>query len=701
MDTGSELSFIDSKLVDELQLKVEGNSTLRLKTFGTKLAKEEKHRIVHVDLVDRMGDTHPCKLYDCAILTSKTAEPQLTDEDLSYIKERGLHLSTKTNKDIHPRVLLGCDYLWELMENEKHNLPSGMHLIGTKFGFMLSGKKKKPVTKAASTTLQTSSEDNELDIYDNYWKMESSGIEEYTGTEKEDKQIQEDRILKKFKETIVRKKDGYYVRLPWKEPHEYLPDNRSIALARLKSLLRQYEDRKEFLQEFDNIFKDQLQKGIIEVVEENAGKPRPKGKIIHYLAHQAVVNPEKRTNRKRIDWLTNDDILVARCDGEPLKRVTKRAVLHVNASVFDPLGWLTPLMVRNKHFFQQLWLKPYGWDDLLSEEDQEQWKKLWESIAGFSKQLPRKLGTKQGNYQLIACSDASTYALAAAVYIRQGTEQHLLIAKSKLPSLKMSHTIPKLEINALTIAGRLLLSTFEELKKTINIKTVYLLSDSEIALLAEERKPTEGYRSLTDCATRGLTAEELQHHIWWDGPPTSLTDENAIYEGLERFQLPPDPAEVLQISNASHPLIQVERFSSLRRLKRTVADGESKSNTPSRAQNVKRKSAKRPVNSLIPLELLDSDPGREYLPTHKNPPTPTELPSEPSPETPGRPKRNTSKQYPYSPEEYEINSISTDEKSVTQSNTSIFRMANDPNEFIDNFMNTFNERSSMSEESEL
>ncbi|CAJ0589662.1 unnamed protein product [Cylicocyclus nassatus] len=475
---------------------------------------------------------------------------------------------------------------------------------------------------------------------------------------------------------------------------------------------------------------------------------------------------------------------------------------------FDPLGWLTPLMVRNKHFFQQLWLKPYGWDDLLSEEDQEQWNKLWD-IAGFTKQLPRKLGTKQGNYQLIACSDASTYALAAAVYIRQGTEQHLLIAKSKLPSLKMPHTIPKLEINALTIAGRLLLSTFEELKKIININTVYLLSDSEIALswlknespqkatgvlvtnrIKEIKKIAKkleqegvntyfGYMNTkvnpADCATRGLTAEELQHHIWWDGPPTSLTDENASYEGLERFQLPPDPAEVLQISHAGHPLIQEERFSSLRRLKRTIAYvgkflNKLAENLPEEPkQKIRRASGiqeatdrlqgadlmqadrtiiklhqkehealitvneqrklnitrddkgtenpnqirqvelrmsngrvtKRPVNSLIPLELLDSDPDHEHLPTHENPPTPTELPSEPSPETPGRPKRNPSKQYPYSPEEYEINSISTYEKSVTQSNTSIFRMANDPNEFIDNFMNTFNERSSMFEESQL
>ncbi|CAJ0608218.1 unnamed protein product [Cylicocyclus nassatus] len=498
-------------------------------------------------------------------------------------------------------------------------------------------KKKKPVTKTASTTLQTSCEDNELDIYDNYWKMESTGIEEYTGTEKEAKKIQEDQILKKFKETIVRKPDGYYVRLPWKEPHEYLPDNRSIALARLKSLLRQYEDRKEFLQEFDNIFKDQFQKGIIEVVEDKAGKPRPKGQIIHYLAHQAV----KTINIKTVYLLSDSEIALS-------------------------------------------WLK---------------------------NESPQK---------------------TTGVLVTNRIKEIKKIAK-------------KLE------------------QEGVNTYFGYINTKVNPA----------------DCATRGLTAEELQNHIWWDGPPTSLTDENAIYEGLERFQLTPDPAEVLQISNASHPLIHVERFSSLRRLKRTVAyvgiflnklaknlPEESKQKirrasgiqeatdklqgadlmqaertiiklhqkehealitaNEQRKLNITRddkgtenpnqirqvelrmpngKVTKRPVNSLIPLELLDSDPGHEQLSTHEHPSAPTqpELPSEPSPETPRRPKRSPSRYYPYSLEEYEINSITTDEKSITQPNTYIFRMQEQGQgyESLDSFLQTLNQRRSMFNEKEL
>ncbi|VDM85987.1 unnamed protein product [Strongylus vulgaris] len=130
--------------------------------------------------------------------------------------------------------------------------------------------------------------------------MESSGTEEYTGTEKEEKKMLDDRILKKFKETTVKRPDGYYVRLPWKEAHEHLPDNKSIAVARLKALLKQYEDRKDFLQELQQIFKEQLEKGIIEEVTKEMDRYKSKSNVIHYLAYQVVMTPGKRTTPKRI-----------------------------------------------------------------------------------------------------------------------------------------------------------------------------------------------------------------------------------------------------------------------------------------------------------------------------------------------------------------------------------------------------------------
>ncbi|VDM85549.1 unnamed protein product, partial [Strongylus vulgaris] len=63
---------------------------------------------------------------------SKTVDPEITEEDLQYIEENGLELSSNTEDSDQPRILLGCDYLWEVMDSDKHKLPSGMHLISTK-----------------------------------------------------------------------------------------------------------------------------------------------------------------------------------------------------------------------------------------------------------------------------------------------------------------------------------------------------------------------------------------------------------------------------------------------------------------------------------------------------------------------------------------------------------------------------------------
>ncbi|KIH44063.1 hypothetical protein ANCDUO_25923 [Ancylostoma duodenale] len=131
-----------------------------------------------------------------------------------------------------------------------------------------------------------------METWDRYWNMESSSIEEYTGTEKAEKQMLDEKIMKRFKETILKRPDGYYVRLPWKEPHTHLPDNKRMAVARPKSLLRQYENRKEFLEEFDRIFQEQLQQGMIEEVTEELDRKIFKDKVVHCLAYQAVVTPE-------------------------------------------------------------------------------------------------------------------------------------------------------------------------------------------------------------------------------------------------------------------------------------------------------------------------------------------------------------------------------------------------------------------------
>ena len=47
-------------------------------------------------------------------------------------------------------------------------------------------------------------------------------------------------------------------------------------------------------------------------------------------------------------------------------RYTKRKVLSLVSSVFDPLGWVIPLTIRGKISLQTLWKEKMGWDQTLN-----------------------------------------------------------------------------------------------------------------------------------------------------------------------------------------------------------------------------------------------------------------------------------------------------------------------------------------------
>ncbi|EYB83649.1 hypothetical protein Y032_0332g2786 [Ancylostoma ceylanicum] len=287
-DTGSELSFIDSKLTQELQLPQIGEEQLRINTFGSEKAEIGTYPIVAADLYDGDERKYQVTLYASPKVTTRIARPRLEKEDVSFIEKRRVaeNEGLETEK---PGIILGCDQLWSLMEGSKYVLPSGMHLISTKFGFMLSGKKRGSQTDNNPKVMFTS--EQELEQWDNYWKMDSIGIEEFHEPEQKEKQQVNERVLRRFNDTIREKKDGYYVRLPWKEQHEPLPDNKSIALADLHGICNRYRGNSKVLEDYDKVFKDQPQKGILEEVSDQEST------IKRYLPHKPVFTPSRQRRR--------------------------------------------------------------------------------------------------------------------------------------------------------------------------------------------------------------------------------------------------------------------------------------------------------------------------------------------------------------------------------------------------------------------
>ena len=73
-----------------------------------------------------------------------------------------------------------------------------------------------------------------------------------------------------------------------------IPDNLQLCISRLHSLLKQL---KQTLKEYDHIIQQQLENGIIVVVQ---GPHTSTQDRIHYLPHHCVIRKDKETSKVRI-----------------------------------------------------------------------------------------------------------------------------------------------------------------------------------------------------------------------------------------------------------------------------------------------------------------------------------------------------------------------------------------------------------------
>ncbi|CAJ0588484.1 unnamed protein product [Cylicocyclus nassatus] len=173
-------------------------------------------------------------------------------------------------------------------------------------------------------------------------------------------------------------------------------------------------------------------------------------------------------------------------------------------------------------------------------------------MSDFHSQVPRYLGVTCDNaYDLVLCSDASKRVYATAVYIltrhaNDSPRPTLLFAKAKLAP-PGAITIPRMELLACHMAAKT--AKFLRSQCKVSFQSVRFLTDSQTVLYwIQSRKPLKTYvasrvryirrvldelradniatgfyylntdNNPADCATRGLTAIELQNHIWWTGP---------------------------------------------------------------------------------------------------------------------------------------------------------------------------------------
>ena len=205
-------------------------------------------------------------------------------------------------------LLIGNDYYLDVILPQKVEVQPGLYMLGSKLGWILSGRTSELVERTTESNMLISllthgkridSEttfltglDKSLPMKPNvedFWRLETIGIS--------DSPVDSDNdvALKKFKETLKYEQGRYTVTWPWKEDQPDLPENRALALGRLKSTVNRMKNNPDLIQKYDDIITDQLKRGIIEKVGSESNSS-----IKHHIPHHAVVNPTKATTKVRV-----------------------------------------------------------------------------------------------------------------------------------------------------------------------------------------------------------------------------------------------------------------------------------------------------------------------------------------------------------------------------------------------------------------
>ncbi|KAL0176346.1 hypothetical protein M9458_028676, partial [Cirrhinus mrigala] len=294
------------------------------------------------------------------------------------------------------------------------------------------------------------------------------------------------------------------------------------------------------------------------------------------------------------------------------KALTRRAVLSVVSSIYDPLGFLAPFILKAKQILQKLCLEKCGWDEDIPEELSKPWQRWITELSQLDRFevdrciKPESFGSVR-TARLHHFCDASEAGYGTVTYLslaKSNGDIHVtfILAKSRVAPLKQM-TIPRLELAAATLAVKVDKMLQKELHMDLENSTFWTDSTTVLKYIHNETKRFYTYvanriaviHSLSqvrqwryvssrdnpaDDASRGLHMEPLLKSLRWLHGPHFLSREESEWPDApeDLGHLPHSDPEIkrditvncLKLeANATSSLIQY--FSSWRKLLTAVA----------------------------------------------------------------------------------------------------------------------------------
>ncbi|XP_054091244.1 uncharacterized protein LOC128922882 [Zeugodacus cucurbitae] len=298
-----------------------------------------------------------------------------------------------------------------------------------------------------------------------------------------------------------------------------------------------------------------------------------KGLPPDHLLDTETLNLSEPQNTKTlgIRWNSKKDIFFFLVDPmEKRPAYTKREVLSAIAKLFDPAGWLSPIIISAKIIMQQIWLDKTDWDESLKPLTLHRWNSFVKEFENINQiEIPRWTHfSPSAIIEFHGFSDASEKAYAATLFIRvligDKIWTTLLVSKTRVAPIK-TLSLPRLELCGAVLLANLTNSTLTQLNVTQYKK--YFWTDSTIVLAWLSKPPcswttfvshrvaaiiekvgvenwhhVESQDNPADLASRGCTPTELLNcKLWWQGPEWlqrgkdefPITDSNSYNTTLE------------------------------------------------------------------------------------------------------------------------------------------------------------------------
>jgi len=302
-----------------------------------------------------------------------------------------------------------------------------------------------------------------------------------------------------------------------------------------------------------------------------------------------------------------DEVRISKFDTTQEKTITKRTILSYVSRIFDPLGFVVPLLVNAKLLIKELWSLKLDWDEPVPDHILKSWNKI---KAGLD--LIPDLVFKRNAYcnetSLLIFSDSSKKAYGFVCYAKDVATGRceFLFAKSKIAPEK-SLSLPTLELLSVYLSVKCLPSILAAMQVPIshvtiavdsqvalswvlsgNVKAKNIMAKNRVKDIAKLRAEIKDQHSLdvkfkyiatsdnpADILTRGITFNEYQQKskLWLQGPACATGNDRGW--PTENLGCLSRESKILTLNTKVteiESILPVDRFSSLDKLLRVTAN---------------------------------------------------------------------------------------------------------------------------------